>query len=228
MRESLTTHFKQWTGDLLFLALFSNQPTASIVAKLLKGQDTARVTGEVFDMYHKKVINKERFVIFLNKNVQTNTIMKQRQLPLLRDNVDLFSLLSSGCIFWAEAAISVRLQQLRDIYLYQYSAMPSNTQFTERGVKESGYVSLGWRNETNWSVLDIARGRTLKEALKRGQEEIQPLLHAGAPILKKEKKLQGNIKCKVMMREVFKQHDKMKIIMADTIQRQNAIKKRAH
>jgi len=36
-------------------------------------------------------------------------------------------------------------------------------------VKESGYVSLGRRNGTNWSVLAIARGNTFKEALKRGQ-----------------------------------------------------------
>ena len=35
VRESLTTHLKKWTKDLLFLLLFSNQPNASLVAKLL-------------------------------------------------------------------------------------------------------------------------------------------------------------------------------------------------
>ena len=83
--------------------------------------------------------------------------------------------------------------------------MSSNTQFTERRVKESGYVSLGQRNETNRSVLAIARGKTLKKALKRGREEIQPLIHAGEPIQKKAKQIQGKMKCKVMMREVFEQ-----------------------
>ena len=95
--------------------------------------------------------------------------MQQRQLPLLHNNLDLLPLLSNGCDLWADVPISQRLQQLRDIYLQHYSAMSSNTQFTERGVKESEYVSLGWRNGTNWSVLAIARGNTLKEALKRGQ-----------------------------------------------------------
>ena len=65
--------------------------------------------------------------------------------------------------------------------------MPSNTQFKERGVKKYGYVSLGRRYETNRSVLAIARGKTLKEALKRGQEVIQPLLDADTPSHKRAK-----------------------------------------
>ena len=71
--------------------------------------------------------------------------------------------------------------------------MPSNTQFTERGVKESGYVSLGQRNETNRSILAIACGKTLKETIKKGQEEIEPLVGTGAPTTKRGIKLQGKV-----------------------------------
>jgi len=80
---------------------------------------------------------------------------------------------------WADGALSARFQQLRDIYLYQYSVMPSNTQFTERGVKESGFVSLGRINKTNQSILAITRGKTLKEALKKGRKESQLLVITG-------------------------------------------------
>lgn len=38
--ESLIRHFKPWNKIVLFLALFSNQPTASIIAILLNDQNT--------------------------------------------------------------------------------------------------------------------------------------------------------------------------------------------
>ena len=101
--------------------------------------------------------------------------------------------------------------------------MPSNTQFTEIRVEESEYVSLGKRNETNRSILTIARGKTLKEALKKGREDIQPSFVASAPTPKRGKQLQGKIKFKVMMREAFKQHNKMKHLRAHTIQKRKAI-----
>lgn len=82
------------------------------------------------------------------------------------------SFLSNGCFLWADAAKSRRHQQLRDIYLHQYSAMSSKTSLIERWVKESGYLSLGQRNDTYRSVLAIAFGKTLEKALKRGREEI--------------------------------------------------------
>jgi len=109
------------------MALFLNQPAASVVAKLLNGENTTRVTGEIFDIYHKNLINNKRFVIFLNEHLQTSTIMQHRQLPLLHNNLDLLPLLSNGCDLWADVPISQRLQQLRDIYLQHYSAMSSNT-----------------------------------------------------------------------------------------------------
>ena len=64
--------------------------------------------------------------------------MQQRQLPLLHNNLDLLPLLSNVCDLWADVPLSRQHQQLRDIYLQRYSAIPSNTQFTERGVKEAG------------------------------------------------------------------------------------------
>jgi len=39
-------------------------------------------------------------------------------------------------------------------------------------VKESGFVSLGWRAEANRTILVIARGKVLPEALKLGHIEL--------------------------------------------------------
>eukprot|EP00957_Ditylum_brightwellii_P129067 9845252-Ditylum_brightwellii.AAC.1 len=49
---------------------------------------------------------------------------------------------------------------------------PINTQFVERGVKESGYVSLGRRNETNRSVMVTAHSGTMVSGLRKGRDDI--------------------------------------------------------
>ena len=53
------------------------------------------------------------------------------------------------------------------------SALPSNTQFTERGVKESGYVSLGKRTESTRSLFSTARSTMVKEANIKGKEKMR-------------------------------------------------------
>ena len=40
-------------------------------------------------------------------------------------------------------------------------------------MKESGFVLLGRRGETNRSVLAIARGKIIPDVLKKGHKEIQ-------------------------------------------------------
>ena len=59
VRGSLIRHFKRWTGDVLFVCLFSNQPIASILAKPLKGEDINRLAGELFDEYYNRFINNK-------------------------------------------------------------------------------------------------------------------------------------------------------------------------
>lgn len=77
-------------------------------------------------------------------------------------------MISRGIDIWASHTDPI----YRNIYLLKYAVPPTNTQFTEKGVKESGFVSLGRRGETNRSVLVIARGKILPEALHVGHAEI--------------------------------------------------------
>ena len=130
----------------------------------------------------------------------------------MREHIDLLPLLSNKFDIW-DPTSTPKLQQLRDLYLNQYSALPTYTQFMERGVNELDYVSLGRFNETNMSVLVMSRGKVLKGALKRGKDAIQP----AAPNPKKAKQLQGKRKCKAMMNEVFKKHDKLKNVWGKII-----------
>eukprot|EP00957_Ditylum_brightwellii_P187953 14310126-Ditylum_brightwellii.AAC.1 len=54
----------------------------------------------------------------------------------------------------------------------KYSALPTNTQFVECGVKDSGYVTLGQRNKMNCSIMAVICSGAIMDVLKQGREEI--------------------------------------------------------
>eukprot|EP00957_Ditylum_brightwellii_P166062 12643229-Ditylum_brightwellii.AAC.1 len=54
----------------------------------------------------------------------------------------------------------------------KYSALPTNMQFVECGVKESGYITLGQRNKTNCSIMAVMHDEAMMDALRQGREEI--------------------------------------------------------
>ena len=98
--------------------------------------------------------------------------MQQRNLPVVRENGEAIYLIATGGDIWSDDACKV-LSAFRTTYLNEYSALPTNTQFTERGVKESGYTSLGRRGEINRSIFAMSRGKIIPEVLKKGRVEIQ-------------------------------------------------------
>ena len=125
---------------------------------------------------------------------------------MVKENWETIKCIAEGGDIWHPTA-SLPLKSFRDLYLRTYSALPTNTQFTERGVKESGYVSLGRRGETNRSVMAISRGKLIPDALKRGREDI---LSTGPSTDQKEKQLQGKKRTKVLMQELIQQHAQIK------------------
>ena len=50
-------------------------------------------------------------------------------------------LVAGGSNIWAHNANTI-LKHFKESYIFKYAALPINTQFMERGVKESGYVVL--------------------------------------------------------------------------------------
>lgn len=117
---------------------------------------------------------------------------------MVRDNAAPLHLISNGVDIWQQNSHNEVIQAFKSLYKYQYAALPTNTQFGKRGVKESGYVSLGRRNEMQRTILAIARGKCLPDALAKGRAEIQSL---------NVKQLQGKKKTKVLMGE-FIEHEK--------------------
>ena len=99
--------------------------------------------------------------------------MAARVLPIISQNNHSIQLIANGIDLWV--SMNKSLLEFKKVYLLQYSALPTNTQFTERGVKESGYVTLGRRGEANRSILAIAQGTLLPEAMCAGRAEIESL-----------------------------------------------------
>jgi len=82
-------------------------------------------------------------------------------------------LIANGIDIWGKDISDEFIKEFRRVYCVQFSALPTNTQFGERGVKESSYVSLSCRNKVNRSILAISRSKMLPEALALGRVEFR-------------------------------------------------------
>ena len=136
--------------------------------------------------------------------------MQTRNLPLMNDYATAILLISEGIDIWTTRAAS-ELKSFKTQYLTEFSALPTNTHFVERGVKESGYALLGRRNETNCIVLDIARGKSLSESLKRDRDEIQ------SNDQDDRKQLHGEPKTKVLLTEMIQHYIRMSATKSEYI-----------
>ena len=207
VKESLHNHFKQWTNDLFFLSLFSPHETVSIAANVIFGK-RINTTRMYYCQFHDKHINLNAFQTFLNEKCSNTVIMTTRSLPGVTQNHLSIQLIANGANPWTSS--NSTLTDLKNLYLFQYSALPTNTQFIERGVKESGYVTLGRRGEKNRSILAIARGKLLPDAMCAGRAELENL-----------KYLQGKRKTKVLTKESIQHYKRMKTVQS--IQNNNDI-----
>ena len=68
--------------------------------------------------------------------------MSIRNLQCIKDYPTAISLVAGGSNIWAPNT-NIILNDFKERYIFEYAALPINTQFVEIGVKESGYVALG-------------------------------------------------------------------------------------
>ena len=140
--ELLTINFKRWCENLRFLVVFSNQKTTTQVCKLILGRNNL-TTGEYYNEDHGQIINIRKFSTFLQANIKQETIMKTRQLPVMRNNSLAISFIMNGLDIYRKTIDSSYL----NIYLTTYTALSTNTQFTKRGFKVS--IFLSWQTGRN-------------------------------------------------------------------------------
>jgi len=139
--------------------------------------------------------NQQHFSFFVFPTTKLyctpDIIMATRSLQCVLHNSDAIRLISSGSDIYPSS--HVILVAYKNEYLHLNTALPTNTQFTDHGVKESGFVSLSQRCEHNRFILAIVRGRILPEALLKGWDILEYKKEAGAVI----PQLQGKNRTKV-------------------------------
>ena len=159
------------SSNLLFISLFSKQKSTLCIANFLSGG--VRDHEETYDSEaHGSQINLQKLRLFLEQQCKPDAIETIKNSLFWRANSLPISLLANGHDIWNVSATN-SLSEFKKLYLYNYAALPTNSQFTERGVKESGYVSLGRRSEKNRSALAIARARIIPDAMAVGKELVK-------------------------------------------------------
>ena len=153
---------------------------------------------------HGCKINLKRFVLFLKKFVTNDKLKELQNSPFFVTNAVQIRLIADGCDIWS-AGSQPCLLSFAHLYRTHYSALPTNTQFTERGVKESGYVSLGRRSEKNRTVLATARALVVPDAMSEGREEIKK--DDG-----KKRIVQGKLRARVLMTEALSHQNELDLI----------------
>ena len=159
---------------------------------------------------HDCTIHMHKLTQFLHNHCKVCTLMKIRTSRFFTTNIVAIRLIADGRDIWDNTSTKTTpLSLFADCYRLNYAALPTNSQFTERGVKESGYVTLGRRSEKNRTVLSTARALLIPNAMSAGNDRIDK---GGG----KKRSLQGKIRTHVLMEEAFKQQTQI-----DDLQRQD-------
>ena len=143
VKDETTKYFSVWTQDLLFLAIFLTQATAQCVAQVILGLSITN-TPIYWCAYHKRMVNVSKPSTSKIDNCKDDIRMKICTLPVIIEHYTAVSMIAHMGNIWSQTAPPFLLRFQR-AYLVEYASFPTNIQFVEREVKESGFVSLGRR-----------------------------------------------------------------------------------
>ena len=221
VKKSIKKHFNCWLmKDLFFLSVFSDRQTAQCVARMIKGYRISYTEADTyFCEYHNRRISMKQFFEFLKKGVTPNEnsddddiLLHSRDVPIIKNFDVAVMLIANGCDVWSDQDISAELTNFRDAFLKLYSAFATNTHSAERAIKESGEVTLAPRTEEFRTILAIARGRMIQDALRCGIVALKKLDEQGhfGENGAKEHQLKGKRRTHFLMQELQKQFVNLK------------------
>jgi hypothetical protein len=163
-RRILEKHFDLWVNKFLFLAIYGEAETAQVVAQfLLDKEATGFARNGMYDesTMHNRTISLPKFREFL----EARTANKPELLTLLHVmsiQQGIVQIADNGGNMWAEANCPNWLTRLRIRYRECYSAVATNSQLAERGVKGSNYCSVAGRLERLESSYGTAHARLVE------------------------------------------------------------------
>ena len=117
------------------------------------------------------------------------------------------SFMSQGHDIWLHDAHAT-LFAFKQLYEHSYAALSTNSQFTKRGVKESGDVTLGRRSEKVRSALAMARARLIPDAMAVG--------HCIIDTSGEKRLVQGKFRTRVLFGEAVSHQQVLNLMKRDT------------
>ena len=196
----MNKHFKKWIDSpLLLYRLFGEAATGKIVAHLLLGEPY--LGREVYESKeHGRTIDLMSFYNFIKNKCSKGNINTLLTLPFVQEHISEIKMVKAHGDMWSPHHKTSALGRFKHIFLERLAALPSNSQFCERGVKESSQVSLGKRSEGTRSIVALARGSTIEEASNKHREMNKNTCD------EKKKQMQNKEKANQIMEETRKQH----------------------
>ena len=205
MQESMDKHFSIWHEDnLFFYSLYSEQPMATVIAKKITGNKRSVNDETYYSTFHKRDFHLPTLSSFIDDRVTEDVLQITREVEEIKENMIIVSMIANGADIWSDG--NDELVFFKECYLRKYSSLPTNTIFVERGVKESGYVTLGRRDESTRSLLILARGKVIPEALEIGSMEVN-VGNDGD-----KKRCQGKRKVNNLIKEVNRDIQKLNVL----------------
>mmetsp|Transcript_11225 Transcript_11225/g.16395 ORF Transcript_11225/g.16395 Transcript_11225/m.16395 type:complete len:173 (+) Transcript_11225:293-811(+) len=119
-------------------------------------------------------------------------------------------MIAYGFNLWSPK-VSPSLEKYRALFLKSYASLPTNSQGAERGVKESGYVSLGCQYENQCSTLAITCATLVLEYALNWKDDMRDKgkQHDENEEEAKDKQLQGKKKMKALVEHILKQQSQL-------------------
>ena len=152
-RRALVKHFKVWMNDLLFLAIYAEAPTGRIVAKYLSPPSTMAAGGpagltnemQVFEspIHGNRQIDLKKFATFVAKQCKVQTALRAGP-HVFPQRFPIQHFANSVRDMWDDDAPLV-LGRLKQNYLVDYAALPSNTHLAESNVKDANLCQIKGR-----------------------------------------------------------------------------------
>ena len=118
---------------------------------------TSEEHGEINDMM--------RLYKFIKDGCSHDNLQTVLTIPYVRQHVTELGSMKADANMWSSLRKNSSLGKLQVFFTEQLTALPSNSQFCERGVKESGKVSMGKQSEATCSIVALARSNTIEEAV---------------------------------------------------------------
>jgi len=174
--EYLDKHFARYTKELLFLGLFGESPTASLLATKLLNPNIplAEDNGTTYHCdYHGRDIDLKAFAKFLNESVDCDDA---RNCPhVVKLGQDRLEKIASDISIWADDAPTPHVN-IKNYYCEHYAAFATTTHFVEAGVKIAKIANNNARDElrmTHYAIgsnlIEEINELTVKYMLETGK-----------------------------------------------------------